>query len=171
MSNLPNRKLIIVWHSRTGSAQQMAQSAFEGAQEIARELDAESRFQAMLSPAAQTTAQSLLDADAFLFCAPENLGSLSGEMKEFFDRCYYEVLDKLNGRPYAVLIAAGSDGQGAVRQTEKICTGWRLEPIAPPQIVLTDAQSPEAIAAPKTIGPEDRARCKEVGGTLAALLL
>ena len=171
MPTLPHRKLIIIWHSRTGSARQMAEAAHKGAQDVARELSAESRFQAVLCQAAQTTAQDLLEADGFIFCAPENLGSLSGEMKEFFDRCYYDVLERLNGRLYAVLIAAGSDGQGAVRQTEKICTGWRLEAIAPPHIAITHAQSPEEITAPKEIGPEDRARCKEIGGTLAALLL
>jgi len=171
MNDAPHKTLIIVWHSRTGASRQMAQAAHEGALDIARELNAQHRFEAILSSAAHTSAKDLLEADGFLFCAPENLGSLSGEMKEFFDRCYYDVIEKLNGRPYAVLIAAGSDGQGAVRQTEKICTGWRLEPIAPPRIVMTHAQSAEAIAAPKEIGPEDRAHCKEVGGTLAALLL
>jgi len=166
-----HRRLLIVWHSRTGSARWMAQAAQEGALDIARELGAGDRFEARLSPAAQTSAGDLLQSDGFVFCAPENLGSLSGEMKEFFDRCYYDVLDELNGRPYGLLVAAGSDGQGAVRQTEKICTGWRLEAIAPPCIVLTHAQTPEAIAAPKEIGPDDRARCHELGGTLAALLL
>lgn len=165
------RTLLIVWHSRTGAARQMADAAHAGALEIARELNAERRFEAVLATAARCTSQDLLSADGFIFCAPENLGSLSGEMKEFFDRCYYDVLDQLNGRPYAVLIAAGSDGQGAVRQTERICTGWRLELAAPPYIVLTHAQSPEAIAAPKQLGPDDLARCKELGGTLAALLL
>ncbi|HUH87636.1 MAG TPA: NAD(P)H-dependent oxidoreductase [Pusillimonas sp.] len=171
MDDTTRRKLIIVWHSRTGTACQMACAAQSGALDIARQLNAEGRFQALLSGAAQTTAQDLLDADGFIFCAPENLGSLSGEMKEFFDRCYYDVLDKLNGRPCVVLVAAGSDGHGAVRQTERICTGWRLELAAPPHIVLTHAQSPEAIAAPKEIGPQDRARCQELGGTMAALLL
>ncbi|WP_397474368.1 flavodoxin family protein [Pusillimonas sp.] len=163
--------LLIVWHSRTGAARQMAEAAHDGALEIAQTLEATERFAAKLSRAENTHAEDLLAADGFIFCAPENLASLSGEMKEFFDRCYYGVLDRLNGLPYALLIAAGSDGQGAVRQTQKICTGWRLEAIAPPHITLTHAQSPEAIAAPKQIGPEDQARCKEIGGTMAALLL
>lgn len=166
-----HRTLLIVWHSRTGAARQMAGAARDGALDIARELDAADRFEARLAPAAETVADDLLKSHGFIFCAPENLGSLSGEMKEFFDRCYYGVLDELNGRPYGLLVAAGSDGQGAVRQAQKICTGWRLEAVAPPRIVLTRAQTPEAIAAPKEIGPEDRAHCRELGGTLAALLL
>ncbi|RIY39224.1 TRAP transporter large permease subunit [Neopusillimonas maritima] len=96
---------------------------------------------------------------------------LEGLFKAFFDRCYYDVLDELNGRPYGLLIAAGSDGQGAVRQAEKICTGWRLQPVAPASIVLTHAQTAQAIAAPKNIKPDERALCEELGGTVAALLL
>ena len=46
-------------------------------------------------------------------------------MKDFFDRTYYAVLDGINGRPYAALICAGSDGQNAARQIERIATGWR----------------------------------------------
>ena len=52
-------------------------------------------------------------------------------MKEFFDRCYYGALDRIQGLPYACAISAGSDGAGAARQTERICTGWRLRAAAP----------------------------------------
>ena len=165
------RTLLIVWHSRTGAARQMAEAALQGALDIAGELDARPRLDARLLDARDAKPQDLLDADGMLFCAPENLGALSGEMKEFFDRCYYGALDRLNGRPYGLMVAAGSDGSGAVRQAERICTGWRLAPIAPAVVVRTDAQTPQAIAAPKKIGPEDRARCHTLGGTLAALLL
>lgn len=163
--------MLIIWHSRTGAARQMAQAAHDGAEEIAATLDATDRLTVRLMPAHATNVDDMLAADGFIFCAPENLAALSGQMKEFFDRCYYGVLDRLNGLPYALLVAAGSDGHGAVRQAQKICTGWRLEAIAAPHITLTHAQSAEAIAAPKQIGPEDRNRCKEIGGTMAALLL
>ena len=163
--------MLIVWHSRTGAARQMAHAARDGARHIAQALDAEHRLTVTLKTAGEAQSGDVLAADGLLFCAPENLASVSGQMKEFFDRCYYDVLERINGRPYALMVAAGSDGQGAVRQIERICLGWRLEAIAPPCIVLTHAQTPEAIAAPKKVGPEDRARCAELGGTLAALLL
>ena len=47
-------------------------------------------------------------------------------MKEMFDRCYYPCLGKLEGRPYATIICAGSDGENAQRQLDRIATGWRL---------------------------------------------
>jgi hypothetical protein len=89
-------------------------------------------------------------------------------MKDFFDRTYYPVLDRIVGRPYATLICAGSDGENAARQIQRIVTGWRLKPIAEPVIVCTYAQTPAEILAPKKIGVYDLQRCEEVGATLAA---
>jgi multimeric flavodoxin WrbA len=54
--------------------------------------------------------QDVLSADAYLFATPENLASMSGLMKDFFDRNYYAALDRIHGRPYAALICAGSGG-------------------------------------------------------------
>jgi hypothetical protein len=89
-------------------------------------------------------------------------------MKDFFDRCYYPVLDRIQGRPYATLICAGSDGTNAARQIERIVTGWRLRAIATPIIVCTHAQTPEEILKPKQISAIDLARCEELGATIAA---
>jgi hypothetical protein len=88
-------------------------------------------------------------------------------MKDFFDRCYYPALERINGRPYAALICAGSDGQNAARQIERIATGWRLRPVAKPLIVSTHAQAVEAILAPKRIGSVELDRCRELGAILA----
>jgi len=118
--------------------------------------------------AADACADDLLAADGYIFASPENLASLAGVMKDFFDRTYYPVLDRLNGRPYAALICAGSDGENAARQIARIATGWRLKAIAPPVIVCTRAQTPETILAPKTISAVDLYRCAEAGATIAA---
>lgn len=161
----------MVWHSRTGTAKQMIQAAAQGADDIASQLAANEILQIIIKEAQHTSANDLLDADAYLFCAPENLAALSGQMKEFFDRNYYQVLGQLNGRPYALMISAGSDGAGAAQQAARICKGWRLEQIAPVLIINTDAQTPEAILAPKFLTEKNRTDCAEVGGLLAALLL
>lgn len=110
----------------------------------------------------------LLAADGYLFAAPENLAALSGEMKEFFDRCYYPVLGRIEGRPYAHMVCAGSDGENAARQTARIATGWRLKEVQPPLIICTHAQTPEAILAEKTIPEADLAKCADIGQALAA---
>jgi multimeric flavodoxin WrbA len=96
------------------------------------------------------------------------LAALSGRMKYFFDRTYYPVLERIQARPYALMVCAGSDGQNAVRQIERIAAGWRLKAVAEPIVVCTHAQSAEAIVAPKTISPAQLARCEELGAAMAA---
>ena len=145
----------------TGGSQQMAQAVQRGA-------STEPDLYAQLVRAADATANDVLDADGYAFVTPENLASMSGVMKAFFDRTYYPVLDRINGRPYATLVCAGSDGHNAVHQIDRICTGWRLKRVAEPLIVCTHAQTPERILAPKTIAAEDLRRCEEVGATMAA---
>lgn len=152
----PEPRLLIVWHSRTGASAAMARAAAEGAGAAA-----------WLAPAAVTTPDMLLAADGYLFVCPENLGTISGLMKEMFDRAYYPVLGRIEGRPYATLIAAGSDGEGAQRQIDRIATGWRLRRVADPLIVNCAAQTPEAILAPKRVPESDLAACRETGAALA----
>jgi len=134
----------------------MARAAFEGAGEPAR-----------LISAADAMPDMLLEAAGYLFVCPENLASMSGMMKEMFDRAYYPLLGRVEGRPYATLIAAGSDGSGAQAQIDRIVTGWRLRRVAEPVIVNLAAQTPEAILAEKTV-PEDSLRtCRETGAAMA----
>ena len=146
------KRLLIVFQSLTGGTRQMAEAAARGAA-------TEAGVTASLRPAPEAVPADMLAADGFIFASPENLAAMAGLMKDFFDRCYYPALDRINGRPYAVLVCAGSDGQNAVRQINRIATGWRLRAVAAPVIVCTQAQTPEAILAPKIIGPGDLRRC------------
>ena len=154
------KTLLIVYHSATDGTRQMAQAAFDAA-------TMESGVRPRLLQAREAAAQDIIEADGYIFATPENLGSMSGMLKDFFDRTYYPVLDRVNGRPYAAMICAGSDGQGAARQIERIALGWRLRAIAPALIIMTHAQSPEAILAQKHIGQADLQRCRDLAGALA----
>lgn len=138
------------------------------AEAAARAATNESQVQVRLLRAAEARAHDLLSSDGYLFAAPENLAALAGAMKDFFDRTYYPVLDRIVARPYAAMICAGSDGANAARQLERICTGWRLKKCAETLLVCTNAQTPEAILAPKRIAPGDLQRCADLGAMLAA---
>jgi multimeric flavodoxin WrbA len=118
--------------------------------------------------AAEAGPDDLLAAEGYLFACPENLAAISGVMKAFFDRSYYPVLDRIGGRPYGLLVCAGSDGENAVRQIGRIAAGWRLRAAAKPIIVCTQAQTPEAILAAKSLTPAQLAPCETLGATLAA---
>lgn len=134
----------------------MAHAAAQGAGEAAWLVAADEAQPAML-----------LAADGYIFCCPENLGTMSGAMKEMFDRAYYPVLGRIEGRAYATLIAAGSDGEGAQRQIDRIAAGWRLKRVAEPLIVNLAAQTHEAINAPKQVPAAQLYACRELGAALA----
>jgi multimeric flavodoxin WrbA len=155
------KTLLIVYHSMTGGTLQMAQAAAAGAR-------SEPALRVSLLRAEDAQAADVLDAGGYIFATPENLAAMSGKMKDFFDRTYYAALDRLNGRPYAALICAGSDGRNAAQQIERIATGWRLRPIADPIIVCTHAETPQAILRPKHIAEKDLKQCEELGATLAS---
>ena len=158
----PRKTLLIVYHSMTDGTRQMADAARAGACS-----DKDGAVQVRLLHASQAGAADVLGADGFIFATPENLAAISGQLKDFFDRSYYAVLDHVNGRPYACLVCAGSDGHNAARQMERIATGWRLRAIAEPLIVCTHAQTPEAILARKSICSDELERCRALGETMA----
>jgi NADPH-dependent FMN reductase len=85
------KKLLIVFHSKTGGARQMAESAAKGAA-------SEPAVHVNLIHASDAGADELLEADGYIFATPENLAMMSGMMKDFFDRTYYAVLDRIVGR-------------------------------------------------------------------------
>ena len=137
----------------------MAQAAANAAQD---------ETETILKKAADAGPEDLLAADGFIFVAPENLAAIAGIMKDFYDRSYYPVLGRIEGRPYSQMICAGSDGENAARQTARIATGWRLKAVQPPLIVCTHAQTPEEILAEKTLPEPELARCRELGASMAA---
>jgi multimeric flavodoxin WrbA len=151
------KKLLIVWHSMTGGSEALARAAFAGAEEV----------EAQLLYAADVNADDMIGADGYLFVFPENLAAISGVMKAFFDRCYYPCLGRIEGRPYALIVCAGSDGSNAIRQAERIATGWRLKKVADSIIVCTHAQTPESILAPKKIAQADLQMARGTGAALA----
>ena len=155
------KTLLIVYHSMTGGTLQMAQAAAAGAR-------TESATQVSLLRAQDAQAVDVQNAAGFIFATPENLASMSGKMKDFFDRTYYAALERIEARPFLALVCAGSDGRNAARQIERIAAGWRLKQVADAYIVCTFAQSPEEILRPKKIDEESLKRCEELGKTIAA---
>ena len=106
--------------------------------------------------AARAQPEDLLSADGLILGTPENFGYMSGALKDFFDRSFYEVEGKLPPLPYALVINAGNDGLGAQRSIERIANGYPFVQVQDPII----AHGP----------PEQEIldRCAELGGTLAA---
>ncbi len=147
--------ILIAWHSRTGASEALAKAVHQGADGAA-----------LLMRANAVQPEHLLAAQACVFVCPENLATMSGEMKEMFDRCYYPVLGEIEGKPYASVIAAGSDGEGAQRQLDRIVKGWRMRRVAEPMIYNFSAQTEQSIMAQKTVPNAYLIACDQLGNAL-----
>jgi|SRR5680860_227308 len=152
-------QLLIVYHSKTGGSQKMAEASAAAARE---------EVQTVFKTAQEAEPEDLLRADGYIFCAPENLAAIAGVMKDFYDRSYYPVLGRIEGRPYAQMVCAGSDGENAARQTARIARGWRLKEVQSPLIICTHAQTPEEILAEKSISEEQLTLCRDLGAAMGA---
>ena len=117
------RRLLIVFHSQSGSAQRLAEAVIRGARRTEGVTVRDVR-------ALDATLDDLLWAEAVIFGTPENFGYMSGALKDFFDRTFYPAQGKVSQLPYALFVKAGNDGTGAVTSVERIARdgeGWRLE--------------------------------------------
>ena len=89
--------------------------------------------------------------DAIVLGTPENFGYMSGALKDFLERIYYEVVDETQGRPYALYVKASTDGSGAVRSVERIVAGLKWRAALPP-LVVTGALDDDHLTAARELG-------------------
>lgn len=145
------KHLLIVYHSQSGSNAQLAQAVLHGAQQ-------EDEVETRLLRAFDADTRDLLWADAVIFGSAENFGYLSGGLTDFFARTFYPYLEKAPARslPYAMFCATGNDGRGAIRQLQRIVTGYPMREVAEPIIVRGEIQE------------KDLQRCEELALTIAA---
>ena len=145
------RHLLVVSHSRSGGTQALADAVLEGA--TSDEID---DVEVRARGAFDATVADVRWCNGILLGTPENFGYMSGALKDFFERIYYDVLDDTRGLPYALFVKGGHDGEGAIRSVERIATGLAWKAALAPVLVVGD------------IDAGALERCHELGITFAA---
>ncbi len=145
------KHLLIVYHSKDGKNQQMADAVKRGA-----EHPDVGEVEVKFLHAADANEKDLLWSDALILGTPENFGYMSGALKDFFDRTFYEVEGKVDALPFAIFIGAGNDGQGALMSIRRICNGYKFKEVQEPIIVVGDLEA------------SSLAQCEELGMGMAA---
>ena len=143
------KKLSIVYHSQSNTTAKLANYVYSGCKK-------EADVSVDLILASDANAETLLSSDGIIFGTPENFGYMSGVLKDFFDRTFYQVEDKQLNIPYCIFVSAGNDGQGAVSSIDRIVKGYPLNKIAEPLII--SAKDIE----------QERKRCEDFGHNMAA---
>ena len=146
------KRLSIIYHSQSGNTQQLAEAVAAGARE-------EEGLIVSIKTAVDARLEDLLAADGLLFGTPENFGTMSGALKDFFDRTYYPAEPYQINLPYGVFISAGNDGTGAVREIARIVKGYPLRRVAEPVIAKGE------------VNPQHLQQCRELGLSMAAGLM
>ncbi|MCX8043929.1 MAG: NAD(P)H-dependent oxidoreductase [Desulfobacterota bacterium] len=145
------KTVLVVYHSQSGVTERMAQAVRDGATEI-------EGCVVTCKRACAADLEDMVQADAIIIGSPEYFGYMAGAVKDFFDRTYdHGHRDpRIVRKPYAVFIAAGNDGSGALSSIERICRGYRLKKVCEP------------VVATGMLTEEQLARCRELGQTIAA---
>ncbi|MDH3338416.1 MAG: NAD(P)H-dependent oxidoreductase [Gammaproteobacteria bacterium] len=146
-----SKHLLIVFHTQSGTTSRMADAVIRGASSS----DVEG-VEVRALTALEADADDLLWADAFILGSPENFGYMSGAIKYFLDRVFYECVDKINGRPYALFVRAGNDGSGAIGSMRRILTGLAVKEVQDPVLIVGDFDESRL------------SECEELGLTMAA---
>ncbi|MEQ8346338.1 MAG: hypothetical protein RIB84_10585 [Sneathiellaceae bacterium] len=145
------KRLLIVAHAPSPNTRRLRDAVLQGA----RDPQIEGVEVTVLTPF-EAGPDAVRAAQAVILGTTENLGYMSGALKDFFDRTYYPVLEETQGLPYALWIRAGHDGTGTRRAVESIATGLRWKPVRDPLICR---------------GPFDEGfvdQCRELGMLVAA---
>ena len=132
---MTDKSIIIIAHMPSDNTRALAEAVLEGT----RSPDIHGVTARLISPF-DAHAEDVLHADAVVLGTTENLGYMSGALKDFFDRTYYDCLDKTDAKPMASFIRAGLDGTGTKRAILSITGGLRWRVIQDPLVCKGEFQ-------------------------------
>ncbi len=128
-----DKTLLIIAHTPSVNTQILADRLSEQMNNQGQE--SQYNFRIVQKSPQDTMAEDVLSADGVILGTTENLAYMAGLTKDFFDRCYYDLLEQKQGMPYAIYIRAVHDGTGTRRALESINNGLKWQMIQAPLIL------------------------------------
>lgn len=144
------KKLLVIYHTQSGNTELMANAVLEGAR------NPDIRVETRVLKAGNAGPDDLRWCDGLLLGTPENFGYMSGAIKDFLDRTFYQTEGEVEGLPYAIFISAGNDGSGALTSIRRIAKGYPFKEVMEP------------IVAKGIVTEDVLRRCQEMGLAMAA---
>jgi multimeric flavodoxin WrbA len=144
------KRLLIVAHAPSPNTLRLREAVLAGARQDIAGVETIAKAPLEAGP------EDVLAAQAIILGTTENLGYMSGALKDFFDRSFYPCLERTEGMPYALYVRAGRDGTGTRRAVESIATGLRWRDVQAPLICRGDWDESFVDA------------CRELGAAMAA---
>jgi NAD(P)H-dependent FMN reductase len=148
---MPKNTLLIITHTPSPNTLVLSDAIIRGALSQAEDVLEVKR----MSPF-DAIPDDVLHARGIILGTTENFGYMAGATKDFFDRCYYDLIDRADALPYAVYIRAGLDGTGATNAISRICKGLKWKQVQPPLVLQGKYQ------------PGYERECEALGAAMAA---
>ena len=143
------KNLLIVYHSQSGNTEAMAKAIAEGAGTAGATVT--------LKKAADANDTDLLGCDAVAIGTPNYFSYMAGMVKDFFDRAWPTVREKMADKPYVAFGSYGGGGTIAIETVERICDGMKMKRIC------------EAVSAQREPSAESLEACKALGKKMAEM--
>ena len=142
-------KILIIYHSQSGNTEKMAKAIRDGATSAGATVS--------LKKAANATADDMLNCDAVVLGTPNYFSYMAGAVKDFFDRTFFTLRGKVDGKPYAIFGSYGGGKDAAINTLDKMCDGLGLKKAA------------ESVGAQREPSSEALEQCKALGAKMALL--
>lgn len=143
------KKVLIIYHSQSGNTEAMARAVFEGANAAGAKV--------VFKKAVDANSEDILNCDIIAIGTPSYFGYMAGMVKDFFDRVWATIRDKMANKPYVVFGSKGGGGSQALDSVERICSGMRM------------IKALEGLLATRKPTEENLVECRELGKKLATL--
>ena len=142
------KKVLIIYHSQTGNTEAMAKAVAEGAEAAGASV--------ILKKPADADEKDILDCDVVAFGTPNYFSYMAGMVKDYFDRVWAIVREKMAGKPYAVFGSYGGGGMPAIESIEGICNNMQMKKVC------------DSLGVQRQPTEENLGACKDLGKKLAA---